>query len=1536
VDSARWLRIDRVFAGALERPAENRSAYLDRECGDDIALRHEVESLLAQDLDDDFLAAPASGEAAVLVVEAVHDAAALRFTPGQVLGNRFRIRGELGSGGMGRVWHAEDLKLRVDVALKAMRPEVLASWRAVEALRREVRAAREVVSPNVCRVFDLVELEGHELLSMEYVGGTTLSEVLAARAPLPLDEAQDIASQMLAGLEAIHAAGLVHRDVKPSNVMVTPAGRVVVMDFGIARAAAAGGALTLAGTPAYMAPELLRGEAIDARADVYAAGRVLTEMVAPAGASDGSKGRAQSAGGPSSGLAETPWAPALRRALAPSPEDRYPSAAALARALEEVARRTTGGEGERPYPGLACFSTADAEFFFGRELEIEEAWRRIGRSHLLALVGPSGAGKSSFLRAGLVASAPSGWRMVVASPGDRPFAALARALAPELSGDVEAVARLVDFGRVDVAVDLAARWRRRHEQAALVVDQLEELFTQAAPAVQERFTELLARLALDADVHVLLALRDDFLFQCHRFPALAPVFSELMPLGPPTGDALRRALVQPALRCGYRFEDEGLVDALLEEVGSERGALPLVAFTMARLWDLRDGERGLLTREAYERIGGVAGALAGHAEETLERIGRDRAPVVRELFRNLVTAQGTRATVARDELLSVFDGGPDRRAAGRARVPRAEAARILDTLVAARLLTAYELAPEDEGGPGSRRVEVVHESLLASWPRLVRWRAQDEQGALQRDQLRQAARLWEERGRPEDLLWTGTSFREHMLWREQFAGGLTETEERFARAMTARNQRQRRRRRAAAASVLLATVVAASAMGLLWRRSELARAGAVTAAERTAAEQFSTLAQLELERNPTASVAYALASLERRDTTHARRLALRALWRGPTAFELVADEEGTAPGPFAFSPDGRWLLAADGRGATSRLRLWRDDGTPLPQITPPEGWENLGAIEFSGDSRMLVVTGPRGARVYSVPELEQIGAIGGPFRWGAVRGRELITGALTDPSRDGDPTRRVTRWSLPRGEPLASATWVPLRLGQFRVDPRGRFLLAANGADLHEWPLADTARPPRVLRTGRNIFSFVLGPDGERVYTFDDEGTVAIWSRTEGTPLPGPRAAVPFTTGWTQVVISADGHTLARANGNDERLYLWDLAGPVDGDPLILRRDTRVPGVALHPAGSWLAAREDRGVTLWPLARRYPRVLRGPEGSPMIGLTVDPRGGWVATGVGHPQNQVWLWPLRAEPGKRRLVFQLDAPPWALAVSPRGDLLAAGTHSGVWLVPLDGRAPEKLPGFAGLVRGVAFDREGRRLAAGGGLLEPSQAMVRIWDLETRQTRVLDPGDGKGIGFVQFLPDGSLLSAGHAGVRSWNLGDGSSRLILPGAPAVSRVSPDGRHALGLRGHLRPGGLVGEAVVHDLATGRSWPLTRHGGEVTFATWDGSGRRVVTGSRDGTVRIGPMTGEEPHLLLGHERSIWDLAVETRGRWLVSTSEDGTARLWPMPGGRPLQTWPRGQLLARLRSLTNYRAQADPGSPSGYRLAAEPFAGWRGAPPAW
>ncbi len=393
-------------------------------------------------------------------------------------------------------------------------------------------------------------------------------------------------------------------------------------------------------------------------------------------------------------------------------------------------RHVTGEGPVSPYPGLAPFSEEDAKFFFGRDEEVEAVWKKLRGLYLLGIIGPSGAGKTSFLRAGLIPSRPEGWRIAVCHPGDRPFVALGQALVPELSGDTEITQQLFRLDEEEVAASVLTRWRQSQAEVLLIVDQFEELFTLNPEEVQERFAELLGRAADEVSVHVLLSMRDDFFVHCQLHPWLSPIFKDVTAIMPLVGPALRQALVAPAERLDYRFEDESLVADMLAEVAKERGALPLLAFSASRLWAKRNREKKLLTREAYLEIGGVAGAIAQHAEATLERIGTEREPIVREIFRNLVTAKGTRAARDKEELLSVFED-------------RDAAEVVLSALIDARLLTSFEIAAEKKS---RHSVEIIHESLLTAWPRLVRWQTQDADSAQLRDQLRQAVQLWQERG----------------------------------------------------------------------------------------------------------------------------------------------------------------------------------------------------------------------------------------------------------------------------------------------------------------------------------------------------------------------------------------------------------------------------------------------------------------------------------------------------------------------------------------------------------------------------------------------------------------------------------------------------------------------------------------------------------------------------------------------------------------------------------------------------------------------
>jgi Tol biopolymer transport system component/tRNA A-37 threonylcarbamoyl transferase component Bud32 len=279
----RWQQIERLFHAALERPAAERSAFLDQECGGDAELRSEVESLLATRAETvPFL------EGAAIDVAARHAAQhAARLAPGQHIGP-FTVSARLGAGGMGEVWRARDSALGRDVAIKVLTALHSSDPERLRRFEQEARAAGQINHPNILTVHAVGHHDGSPYLVTELLEGETLHQRLGAGA-LPARKAVEIAIQIARGLAAAHERGIVHRDLKPANLFMTTDGRVKILDFGLAKLTQADAATgdhvhsmsgAILGTAGYMAPEQIRGHVVDHRADLFSLGIVLYEMLA--------------------------------------------------------------------------------------------------------------------------------------------------------------------------------------------------------------------------------------------------------------------------------------------------------------------------------------------------------------------------------------------------------------------------------------------------------------------------------------------------------------------------------------------------------------------------------------------------------------------------------------------------------------------------------------------------------------------------------------------------------------------------------------------------------------------------------------------------------------------------------------------------------------------------------------------------------------------------------------------------------------------------------------------------------------------------------------------------------------------------------------------------------------------------------------------------------------------------------------------------------------------------------------------------------
>jgi non-specific serine/threonine protein kinase len=387
-------RIEDLFEAAIERPAEERERWLAEAC-DDPAVRSEVSLLLAaHSRVEGVLDRPVPGFGITTGEE--------RATGTQV--GPYELVKPIGRGGMGVVYQARDPRLDRFVALKFLSAELRADVSAKERFLAEARAASALDHRNICTIHDVGETDDGGLwIAMPHYEGRTLDAVIAD-GPLPIDECLELAQQAADGLEAAHDAGIVHRDVKPANLLVTGRGELKILDFGIAKLADNPTWTTpglLVGTVAYMSPEQARGERVDARTDLWSLGVVIWEMLAGRRPFRGESAAeildAVLTGDPEPLSEARPDAPGaleivLRTALAKAADDRYGSAGELRADLAAVraARPITA----RPRPTAAPPLPAPLSTFVGRERERREVESLLARVRLLTFTGPGGTGKT--------------------------------------------------------------------------------------------------------------------------------------------------------------------------------------------------------------------------------------------------------------------------------------------------------------------------------------------------------------------------------------------------------------------------------------------------------------------------------------------------------------------------------------------------------------------------------------------------------------------------------------------------------------------------------------------------------------------------------------------------------------------------------------------------------------------------------------------------------------------------------------------------------------------------------------------------------------------------------------------------------------------------------------------------------------------------------------------------------------------------------------------------------------------------------------
>ncbi len=508
------------------------------------------------------------------------------------------------------------------------------------------------------------------------------------------------------------------------------------------------------GSPLYIAPEIWRGEPATRRADIYSLGTLLYELCAGVAPYEGLTlaelplrvqenevpPLAEAAPG-----ADPRFCAIVDRCLRRNPAARYESGDALRAALEQL----SGGAlavsvpAGNPYRGLQSFEQQHRGLFYGRAAEVGAIIDHLRSESMVLVAGNSGVGKTSLCKAGVLVQIEAGAlgavQVVPWLPGRRPLAALAIALAAALGWDEAMLRHQLVQDPQQIGREICQRNRQSPspQRILLFIDQMEELVTQGDAAETAQASEALAALlGYNREVCLLGTVRGDFLSRLVTLPGIGPEMARgLYLLGSLSPDGLREAITQPALTLGYAFESAAMVESLVTAAGQSEGGLPLLQFTLAALWEARDPERRIIPAAALQALGGVAGALARHADMVYERLPPRQQLAARRLLGQLITMEGSRTIKRHDELL------------GRSAEKEATAAA-LEALVAGRILSVRS----DEAGAGSA-YELAHEALLTGWGTLRVFLAEDAQLRALHQRLAQAAGEWERLGRGPDLLW---------------------------------------------------------------------------------------------------------------------------------------------------------------------------------------------------------------------------------------------------------------------------------------------------------------------------------------------------------------------------------------------------------------------------------------------------------------------------------------------------------------------------------------------------------------------------------------------------------------------------------------------------------------------------------------------------------------------------------------------------------------------------------------------------------------
>ncbi len=1126
-----------------------------------------------------------------------------------------------------------------------------------------------------------------------------------------------------------------------------------------------------------------------------------------------------------------------------------------------------------PYRGLRPFYEEHAEFFFGRESDVQRLVEKLKFHRFLSVIGPSGSGKSSVVRAGLIATLSKGalpgseaWPVRVFTPGARPLTSLAAnvvRLCPQSSPTKTLDELTADERALHLAASVALAERLPPERVIWVIDQFEEVFTLCRDEAER--AKFIANLLYAATVPggrsvVVLTLRADFYQKCTAHPELSSQISaQQFIVSPLSSEGLRQAIAEPAWRVDVEFES-GLVETILDDVQSQPGALPLLEHALLELWERRRGRT--LTLEAYRETGGVAGAIAKRADAVFESFDGERQSITRRVMLRLTQpGEGTEDTRRRATLSELITRTDD-----------AEKVReVVTALADARLLTT-----DGSSGDGTVMVDVSHEALIRGWPRLRAWVEEDRQGLHTHRRLTEAAQDWERSGRNDGLLFPAARLAQIAEWREHNFDALNELEREFLDASTGLAARERlaaqRRRRRVITGLVVALALISAASVYAFIQSRLAeRRG-----DEAFARELAANAMEQLPTNPELSLLLAIEAAKRSQVAETENTLRQVLSRAPLHVIHTSPTDSLSNQVAVFGRGGKLVVAVNDKtlwtfdAENGRMLFERrhdlfavnavvsTDGnfiaTALDTVPPTADDAEMGpgrvnireagtsrdvtelqmpfpgtGLTFSPDDKLLVTSGDR-SQVWEADTWRPVATLNGGDATFSRDGRILLTKSFD--SGNKVIVTEVAGWrrlaELPSVRESTEGTVGPL-FGA--LSPDGELVVTSTPdrrIRLHE------AKGGRVLRELKLSRTDVpsgpqFSPDGQFV-AFAVRGKTTLWHTGSGTT----RVLSEVTSTVRELSFSRDGRLLLAVG---DSAHLHDRhAGRVLAEFRANSSSTVIDARFSPDDRTILTSNSDGTVFVWDLSFRRARTIlevgANQMDSFMASAAFSPDAKLVATARamrdGSDVGQVW----ELETG-RIWTFTHDQHHFRIAFSPDGGRLLTTDEVSAQVRELStGRVLLRLPHGEDL-HYAAFSLDAKQIVTTG------ERVLKIWDVSSGRMIEEIPSGAEHIdGPATFSPDSRcvLIVAGGR-VRVWDVGGRRAVLELSRKGEDDHIdkavySPDGRYILTWN-DVRGGPPTRSVQVWEVNTGRVVAeLNGHVDTIISATFDRAGRYALTTS--------------------------------------------------------------------------------------------------------